>query len=77
METLELAEGLRVVGTGVDRLDSQLAKTVLELELDAMEASGETQLVEFLTDVKPSPPLNRPGFLGGSDVPRIPWIWLV
>ena len=43
VDTLELAERLRVVATGVDRLDSQLAKTVLELELDAVEASAPRQ----------------------------------
>ena len=45
MEALELAQGLGVVGAGVDGLHAQLSKAAFELDLDPVQAPGEAQSI--------------------------------
>ncbi|HEX2369751.1 MAG TPA: hypothetical protein VHM94_11000 [Acidimicrobiia bacterium] len=45
MEPLQLAQGLGVVGGGVDQLHAQLGETLLEGNLDPVQPPGEAQTV--------------------------------
>ena len=54
VEALELAQGLGVIGPGVDEGHPQGADPPLEVHHHhSVQAPGEAQAVEFLTDVKP------------------------
>lgn len=45
VETLELAQSLRMVGAGVDQLDPKLSEGSLELHFDVVQATREGQRV--------------------------------